>query len=723
MSDPVRSQPGRPAPLGAHWDGSGVNFAVHAPDATAVTVCLFVDRHDAHPAHELQLLERSASIWHGYLPGFGPGLAYGLRVDGPWDPARGLRFNRHKLLVDPHALALSGSVRWADALFGHVPGQLSIRNDVDSAPFVPRSLVVEPRFDWQGDTAPRTPWHQSVIYECHVQHLTAAHPDVPPELRGTYLGLCSAPILEHLHSLGVTAVELLPVHARVSEHALVQRGLENSWGYNTLGFFAADARFASADDGRQVAEFQQMVKTLHSAGIEVILDMVYNHTCEADLQGPTVSWRGLDNGGYYHHEADNPAQMIDVTGCGNSVDASGSPGLRMIMDSLRHWVEVMHVDGFRFDLAGTLGRPRGAGPPDGRFFDIVSQDPLLARTKLIAEPWDCRADGHIQGGLPSKWSEWNGRYRDRVRQFWRGDHGQRAALASRISGSADLVAGATRRSINFITCHDGFTLADLVSYESKHNEANGEENRDGSNDNNSCHWGVEGPTDELSITALRERARRNMVATLLLSCGVPMLLSGDELSHSQQGNNNSYCQSGEDAHLSWNLNQSQSDFLAFVRHVSAVARQHPILRRKQHFTGEHNPALRGKDLSWIRAAGSELHNSDWDDESDLVLGALLVGSAVDSEGNTTIHDPAGAPLPSLDHRAQPHAEADLMLLLNGSVDAQQFELPERGRAHGWTRLVDTDNPARHGTKQPTNPSTVELPAHSLILLRLDEPAS
>lgn len=721
MTSPVRSLPGRPAPLGARWDGSGVNFAVHAPDATAVTVCLFVDRHDEQPAHELLLVERSADIWHGYLPGFGPGLAYGLRVDGPWDPALGQRFNPHKLLVDPHALALSGELRWDDAVFGHVPGELDTLNPADSAPFVPRALVIDPVFDWQGDKAPRTPWHQSLIYECHVGHLTAAHPELPPHLRGTYLGLCSEPIIAHLHSLGVTAVELLPVHARVSEHALSQRGLQNSWGYNTLGFFAPDARFASADDGRAVAEFQQMVKTLHGAGIEVILDVVYNHTCEADLQGPTLSWRGLDNGGYYHHEADNPAQMIDVTGCGNSVDASGNPGLRMIMDSLRHWVEVMHVDGFRFDLAGTLGRPRGAGPPDGRFFDMVSQDPLLARTKLIAEPWDCRSDGHIQGGLPSKWSEWNGRYRDRVRQFWRGDHDQRSALASRLSGSADLVTGATRRSINFITCHDGFTLADLVSYETKHNEANGEENRDGSDDNKACHWGVEGPTDDPTIVALRQRARRNMIATLLVSAGVPMLLSGDELSHSQQGNNNSYCQSGDLAHLDWGLNSEGSGFLAFVRHVSAVARAHPVLRRKQHFTGEHIPALRGRDLTWLRADGAELNDGDWDEGSGLVLGALLAGSAVDSEGNTAFYDETDEWRAEQGDQPNHHAEADLVLLLNGGSASVTFQLPERGRHRGWTRLVDTDDPAQHGAKVATPAEHIELPAHTLWLLRLDGP--
>jgi glycogen operon protein len=705
MNSPPIPQPGRPHPLGARWNGHGVNFAVHAPDATAVTLCLFEDRHANTPSQEFMLTERSATIWHGYLPDASPGLAYGLRVDGPWEPQHGLRFNPCKLLVDPHALALSGDIVWNEAVFGHVPNQLDERNDIDSAAFVPRSLVVDPTFDWGDDAPPRTPWHRSLIYECHVGHLTAAHPELPDELRGTYLGLCSEPILAHLTRLGVTAVELLPVHARISEHALVERGLQNSWGYNTLGFLAPDARFASGDDGRQVAEFQQMVKVLHAAGIEVILDVVYNHTCEADLQGPTLSWRGLDNAGYYHHALDNPAGLIDVTGCGNSIDASSNPGLRMIMDSLRHWVEVMHVDGFRFDLAGTLGRPKGAGPPDGRFFDIVSQDPQLASTKLIAEPWDIRSDGHIQGGLPSKWSEWNGRYRDRVRQFWRGDSGHRSNLASRISGSADLVSGATRRSINFITCHDGFSLADLVTYEAKHNEANGEDNRDGSNDNSSCHWGVEGESDDPAIRALRERARRNMLATLMISVGVPMLLSGDELSHSNRGNNNVYCQSGELVQLDWALDSERTDFLEFVRHVSEVTRRHPVLMRRRHFTGEHRYELGGKDLTWIHADGREFSEDDWNNPDDPVLGALLAGTAVDF----------------LDGQGHWITGPDLAFLLNAGSESVRFKLPGRGNSVGWTRLIDTSDPALHGEKLTPPVEDVGLPGHSLLLLRLDEP--
>jgi len=707
MDSPTIPLPGRPAPLGARWDGHGVNFAVHAPAATSVTICLFDDRHANTPSREFLLTERSTTIWHGYLPGAAPGLAYGLRVDGPWEPQHGLRFNHRKLLVDPHALALSGDIRWDDAVFGHVPGRLDERSESDSAAFVPRALVVDPTFDWEGDSPPHTPWHRSLIYECHVGHLTAAHPELPEELRGRYLGLGSEPIVSHLTALGVTAVELLPIHARISEHNLVKRGLSNAWGYNTLGFLAPDARFATGDDGRQVAEFQQMVKRLHTAGIEVILDVVYNHTCESAVDGPTLSWRGLDNTDYYHHDPGDPAGLIDVTGCGNSIDASANPGLRMIMDSLRHWVEVMHVDGFRFDLASTLGRPRGAGPPDGRFFDIVSQDPVLSSTKLIAEPWDIGPDGQIQGGLPSKWSEWNGRYRDRVRQFWRGDGGQRAALASRLSGSADLVSGSTRRSINFITCHDGFTLADLVTYEDKHNEANGEENRDGSNDNYSCHWGVEGETDDPAIRSLRARARRNMIATLMVSVGVPMMLSGDELSRTQRGNNNAYCQSGELAQLDWALDAERTDFLAFVRHVSEVARRHPVLMRRRHFTGEVRSDLGGKDLTWLHADGREFSQDDWNKTDDPVLGALLAGSAVDflDEHDLWITGP------------------DLAFLLNAGSEPVTFRLPERGNVSGWTRLIDTDDPSRHGERVPPPASDVDLSAHSLLLLRLDETAS
>lgn len=694
---------GAPRPLGATPTAAGINVAVHAPGASAVTVCLFDRADDPHPAREVSLWARSGDVWHGELcgDGLGPGTAYGLRVDGPWAPARGLRFNPHKLLVDPWARALTGGLSWDDALRGSTPEDDDVRDERDSAPLVPRSLVVDTSFDWRGDSPPAVPWTDTLIYEAHVGLTTARHPEVPEALRGTYLGLACEPVVEHIRSLGVTAVELLPIHAGVSERHLVERGLTNVWGYNSLGFLAPDARFASGDDGRQVAEVQELVRRLHAAGLEVILDVVYNHTAEADHQGPTLSLRGLDNPGYYHLSPDDPRFCCDTTGCGNSVDASRGPGLQLIMDSLRHWVETYHVDGFRFDLAATLGRASCHGAPDGRFFEVVAQDPLLSRVKLIAEPWDLGTEGYLVGGLPSSWSEWNGRWRDVVRGAWRGDPGLRPELASRLAGSSDFYAGEVRGGVHFVTCHDGFTLADLVSYESKHNQANGEDNRDGSDHNLSRNWGAEGPSDDPAVRAARLRARRNLVASLLLSQGVPMLLAGDELSRSQGGNNNAYCQQGPGFDLEWALDDEALAFLEFVRHVSAVRREHPVLRRRRHFSGSWDERLGGQDITWLGRDGAELLDEEWH-EGDPLLAAWLRGRAVEPDRE---EGPPG----------------DLLLVLLPAEEQATLPLPDQPAGH-WTVLVHTGDPSRHGEQLPADAASLALSGPELVLLRHDAPA-
>ena len=587
---PTRVRPGSPYPLGATLNHEGVNFALFSEHATAVELCLFDEA--GHGEERITLTERTDLVWHASVAGLGPGQPYGYRVYGPYEPEGGHRFNPAKVLLDPYARALAGALRWSDEVFGyrvgHPDGDLS-RDDRDSAPFVPKSVVIDGAFDWGDDRPLRRPWHQSIIYEAHVKGFTARHPGVPPSLRGTYAGLAAPAAVEHLLALGITAVELLPVHHHVDERAVVDRGLTNYWGYNPIAFFAPDTRYASAKEAvGAVLEFKRMVQTLHRAGIEVILDVVYNHTAEGNHLGPTLSFRGIDNDAYYRLQPDRPRFYVDYTGCGNTLSMRQPQALQLLMDSLRYWVLEMHVDGFRFDLASALAR--GAYDVDrlSTFFEVIHQDPVISRVKLIAEPWDLGDGGYQVGRFPAGWAEWNGRYRDAVRRYWRGEPGRVADLAYRLTGSSDLYQSDGRRpyaSVNFVTAHDGFTLADLVSYHVKHNEANGESNRDGSDENLSWNGGVEGPTADPAVLALRERQQRNFLSTLLLSQGVPMLCGGDEMGRSQRGNNNAYCQDNELAWLDWGLDRQAERLLGFTRRLIALRHAHPEFHRRKFFQG------------------------------------------------------------------------------------------------------------------------------------------
>ncbi|MFO0567814.1 MAG: glycogen debranching protein GlgX [Polyangiaceae bacterium] len=698
----MRIWPGNPYPLGATWDGEGVNFAVYSQAAEAVELCLF---DEADRESRVLFSELENRVWHAYLPDVRPGQRYGYRVHGEYAPERGLLFNPHKLLVDPYAKAISGKFDWHRAVFGHDPAggdDISNCSLEDSAPFVPKSVVVDGAFTWGDDRPPRTAWSRTVIYECHVKGMTARHPEVPPHLRGTYLGLASDPIIDHLRELGVTAVELLPIHHRISERHLCELGLDNYWGYNSLGFFAPDPRFASGDRGVQVNEFKTMVKAFHRAGIEVLLDVVYNHTAEADRHGPTVSLRGFDNRAYYHLVPDDPRRVMDFTGCGNTIRITHPRVLQLVLDSLRYWVEEMHVDGFRFDLAPVLAREPVEFSSFARFFATVQQDPVLSRVKLIAEPWDVGPGGYRLGAFPPLWAEWNGRYRDTVRRFWRGDENQVPELASRLSGSSDIFQGSDRgpyASVNFVACHDGFSLRDLVSYEQKHNEANGEQNRDGANENFSKNWGVEGDTDAATVTRLRDRVMKNFLATLAFSQGVPMLSHGDELGRTQRGNNNAYCQDNELSWVDWEMTPEKRELLGFARKVLRIRASNPVFRRRKFFAGDPVTDTGIKDVLWLRSDGREMTSSDWQDPKNRVLGMLIHGRASDE----------------LDERGRPNRGTTLLLLLNASSRARQFALPtvlERGR---WTELVNTVQP----THRVPRGASIQLPPHAVVLLSHD----
>ena len=708
--------PGEPSPLGATWDGEGVNFALFSERATDVELCLF----DPPPAGALPtagaevariaLPERSHDVFHAYLPDVRPGQHYGYRVHGPWAPEEGHRFNSAKLLVDPYARALSSGLRASPLHMGDDPTSpetASAPDPRDSAGVMPKCVVVDPAFSWGDDRPPRVPWNRTVLYECHVKGMTRLHPELPRDQRGTYLGLSSDPVIEHLLSLGVTAVSLLPVHHAASEPALVARGLVNYWGYNTLAFFAPDLRFATpgATGNTAVREFKSMVKALHRAGIEVLLDVVYNHTAEGGPQGPLLSLRGIDNRAYYRLSADDRREYLDFTGCGNTVNLPHPRTRQLVLDSLRYWVLDMHVDGFRFDLATVLARDPLAMTPQARFLDIVQQDPVLSRVKLVAEPWDLGPDGFQLGAFPFGWSEWNSRYRDTVRRFWRGDPGQVPELASRLAGSSDIFAGSGRgphASVNFVSCHDGFTLDDVVSYERKHNQLNGEENRDGNDANWSAHWGHEGPGESSTVALARGRTKRNLIATLLLSQGVPMLSHGDELSRTQAGNNNAYCQDSELTWLNWKLDPVQSDFLAFVQRVLKLRREHPVFRRRRFFLGDSLPSSGVKDVSWIRPDGRELERDDWSDPEARVLGMLVPGDAAD--------DASGRGRPG--RGASGDAPTTLLLLLNSGTRSRYFSLPEIGAAGEWRELLDTAHTGAHALRG----RGVNLAPHSLILL-------
>ncbi|HWB42937.1 MAG TPA: glycogen debranching protein GlgX, partial [Gemmatimonadales bacterium] len=698
----MRVWPGAPAPLGATWDGEGTNFALFSEHATAVELCLFDRAEDGREAAKIRLRERTDQIWHAYLPDVRPGQLYGFRVHGPWTPEEGHRFNPAKLVLDPYAKAVSGTIRWSDALSGYsMDSPLETRDLTadpgDSAAGLPKCVVVEPAFTWVDDKAPRTPWNRTVIYEAHVKGMTMLHPEVPEAIRGTYLGLATNPIIDHLLSLGVTAIELLPVHHFVTERRLAEVGLTNYWGYSSIGYFAPDVRYATGGLGQQVAEFKTMVKRFHRAGIEVILDVVYNHTAEGNHLGPTLSFRGIDNAAYYRLDPRNRRYYVDYTGTGNTLDIRHSRAMQLVMDSLRYWVEDMHVDGFRFDLAPVLAREEEDVSPFAEFFDVVRQDPIVSRVKLIAEPWDLGPNGYQVGRFPIGWGEWNGKYRDSTRKFWRGDPGQVGEFASRLAGSSDLFEASQRSpqaSVNFVTCHDGFTLHDLVSYESKHNEANGEGNHDGTNDNRSRNWGVEGPTEAVHVIRMRERIKRNFLATLAFSQGVPMLSHGDEMGRTQNGNNNAYCQDGPLTWVDWRLTPLERQLLGFTRAVFAIRVANPVLRRRNYF--RHEPAHPGgaKDLTWLRPDGKEMTEADWTDSSNHVLGMLILGEATDE----------------LDERGRRPMGEVILLLTNGGARSRPFTLPIMESPGVWTEILNTAHPVPRAVRQ----GKVSVVAHSLM---------
>ena len=675
----VRVFPGRPYPLGASWDGQGVNFALFSQHATGAELCLFDKADPGRQLACIPLRERTDQTFHCYLPDARPGLLYAYRVHGPYDPARGLRFNPAVLLIDPYARAINGTIQWSDSLFAYKVG--SPREDLEinpeaSSSGIPKCVVVDAAFTWGDDRHPRVPWHHTVIYECHVKGMTIRHPEVPEQHRGTYLGISSEPMIDHFQSLGVTAVELLPVHHFVTDRHLAERGLTNYWGYNSIGFFAPDVRYSSGGLGSQVYEFKTMVKKLHAAGIEVILDVVYNHTGEGNHLGPTLSLRGIDNTAYYRLQPDNPRFYTDFTGTGNSLNMLHPRTIQLIMDSLRYWVLDMHVDGFRFDLAPVLARELYEVNRLGTFFDIIQQDPVLSQVKLIAEPWDVGPGGYQVGNFPIGWAEWNGKYRDSVRRFWRGDQGVIPELASRLAGSSDLYKWSERAvyaSINFVTAHDGYTLNDLVSYERKHNEANGEDNRDGHDDNLSRNWGVEGPTDDPKVIELRERAKRNFLATLLLSQGVPMISHGDEISRTQKGNNNAYAQDNEISWVNWDIGERERSLLDFVRHVIGVRQASPVLRRRHFFRGQVVDEVGNKDVTWLAPGGGEMTAANWRDHSLRAIGMMIDGDATDET----------------DARGRPVKGDTVLLLANGGDKPEHFTLPPQEKPGQWMMLIDT----------------------------------
>jgi isoamylase len=696
-----RPWPGRPFPLGAHWDGEGTNVALFSQGAQAVDVCLF-DDHGAET--RIRLEESTYHVWHGYLPQVGPGQRYGFRVHGPFDPASGLRFNPDKLLVDPYARAIAGDFRLDGAVFGSVLGRDDTRQEQDSAPFVPKGVVVHDGFPWGVDHhRPHHAWSDTVIYELHVKGFTALHPDIPENLRGTYAGLAHPAAINHLKRLGVTAIELMPVHHFVSEPHLLRRGLTNYWGYNTLGYFAPHAAFsASGAQGQQVREFKSMVRAMHAAGIEVLLDVVYNHTAEGDQEGPTLSFRGIDNAHYYRLEQD-PREYRDYTGCGNTLDARNPHVLQLLMDSLRYWVTEMHVDGFRFDLASALARSMHDVDKLSAFFDVIQQDPVVSQVKLIAEPWDVGEGGYQVGEFPPLWTEWNGMYRDTVRDVWRGQsHGVRE-LAYRLSGSSDLYQDDGRRpyaSINFVTAHDGFTLHDLTTYEHKLNAANGEDNRDGEGHNRSWNCGVEGETSSPEINALRLRQAKNLLSTLLLSTGVPMLTMGDEIRRTQGGNNNAYCQDSPVSWVDWAVDPEAQEVYDLVARLIALRKDHPVFRQKAFFSGSALGEDGVKDVAWFGADGRELDDSQWFDRSQRTLGMYLDGRGIRSRGP----------------RGEEVVDDSFLLVLHAGSDDLDVVLPGAPWASSYELVISTASLGDEGTVHQPG-SSVGLLSRSVLLFR------
>jgi isoamylase len=700
----LHTWPGSPYPLGATYDGSGTNFAVFSSVAERVELCLFAEDGSEE---RVRLLEVDASVWHAYLPNVGPGQEYGFRVHGAYDPENGLRTNPAKLLLDPYAKATSGDIDWDQALFSYTFGDPDSTNDEDSATHMIKGVVVNPFFDWQGDRPPRTPYGETIIYEAHVKGLTETHPDVPEEQRGTYAGVAHPAVIDHLKRLGVTTLELMPVHQFVNDSTLQDKGLSNYWGYNTIGFFAPHSHYSAAGDkGQQVQEFKAMVRELHRAGIEVVLDVVYNHTAEGNHLGPTLSFRGFDNAAYYRLMEDDQRYYMDVTGTGNSLNVGHPHSLQLIMDSLRYWVTEMHVDGFRFDLAAALAREFYEVDRLAAFFELVQQDPVVSQVKLIAEPWDVGPGGYQVGNFPPQWSEWNGKYRDTVRDFWRGEPSTLGEFASRISGSADLYEhdGRTpKASVNFITAHDGFTLYDLVAYNEKHNEANGEDNNDGESHNRSWNSGVEGPTDDPEVNALRLQRRRNFLATLLLSQGVPMIAHGDELGRTQSGNNNVYAQ---DSAISWiDWASADDELVQFTADVIALRHDHPTFRRTRYFNGR--PVRRGEgeplpDVVWLTPSGDAMDPEDWDSGFGKSVGMYLNGEGIRGR----------------DARGERVTDVAFITYFNAHDDTVTFTLPPEEYSPGWTVRIDTADPgARDEVLEAGHP--LDVPARSMIVLRAE----
>jgi isoamylase len=704
--------PGTAYPLGATWDGSGTNFALFSEVADRVELCLF-DRGDRSETR-VELTEADGFVWHCYLPGVGAGQQYGYRVHGPYAPGRGLRCNPAKLLLDPYGKAVEGQLRWHQALFSQrsrAPDAIDTR---DSAPFMPRNVVVNPYFDWGNDRPPRTPYHETVIYEAHVRGLTVRHPGIPSGQRGTYAGLASPVIIDHLTRLGVTAVELMPVQQFISERQLAARHRANYWGYNTIAFLAPHNGYSSsAETHGQVAEFKSMVKTLHEAGIEVILDVVYNHTAEGDASGPTLSFRGIDNANYYRLADADPRVYLDYTGCGNSLNARSPHALQLIMDSLRYWVLDMHVDGFRFDLASALVRGLHDVDRLAAFFDLVQQDPVISQVKLIAEPWDVGEGGYQVGKFPPLWSEWNGKYRDCIRDLWRGEPSL-PEFAQRLAGSSDLYETGGRRpvaSVNFVTCHDGFTLADLVSYDHKHNKANGEDNQDGTNDNRSWNCGAEGPSGDPAVNELRARQVRNFLVSLFCSQGVPMLLAGDEMGRTQQGNNNAYCQDSELSWVDWEHAGEFADLVDFTGELTALRRAHPVFRRRRFFSGRSAQADGDglQDIVWLTPSGLEMADADWLDGYARSLAVFLNGDAITEP----------------DTRGERVRDTHFLLLFNAHSDTVPFVLPGADYASGWHAVIDTaaSSPSRTGSGANGGPAIlpggepVHVTGRSIMVLR------
>jgi isoamylase len=702
----IKQYPGSPYPLGATWDGNGVNFALYTEKATGVELCLFNSPNDEKEVLKVKMAERSHQVWHIYIPDLKPGQLYGFRVHGAYEPKNGERFNANKLLLDPYAKAIAGKIEWSDSLFGYEVGNeeedLSL-SEQDSAPFLPKCVVIDPSFDWGDDKAPRIPYHKSIIYETHVRGFTKQHPDIPEDIRGSYSALAHPVTIEYLQKLGVTAIELMPVHHFIADRHLVEKDLTNYWGYNTIGFFAPEVRYSSSGVlGGQVAEFKNMVKELHKANIEVILDVVYNHTAEGNHMGPTLCFRGIDNESYYRLVPDDKRFYMDYTGTGNTLNANLPNVLRLMMDSLRYWIQEMHVDGFRFDLASTLARELHEVNKLSAFFDIIHQDPVISQVKLIAEPWDIGEGGYQVGKFPPGWAEWNGKYRDCIRDFWRGADSMLGEFAQRLTGSSDLYEGDYRSptaSINFITAHDGFTLNDLVSYNEKHNDANGEDNNDGESHNRSWNCGAEGATDDKEVIALRNRQKRNLLTTLFLSQGVPMLLSGDEISRTQQGNNNAYCQDNE---ISWtNWQEADEELLVFTQQLITLRKDHPVFCRRRWFQGQPIKGIGLEDIAWFLPDGTEMSEEHWTNDFAKSMAVFLNGRGIHTPG------PKGEQI----------IDDNFYLIFNAHHEALEYKLPGAKYAKRWTRLLSTAEGKIEPGEVYAAESVIQVEGRSILLLQ------